>query len=372
MRNCVCRSAERPAIRVIALEKISSMLMGAIALTLLLAAPSPHGALNHPGYAATQGQSAFEQCAEQAVRERPDLRPAVAIDFLCNADDADLVIQAVTGRSVIATRLLLDRHDILDQWWQQYRLRRPGYVSPSSASTSGTQPGSGPSTLSPTPQPSRLSSACGVGARAQVGGTDGVGLAVRVQPSLSADMLSVLADGSTVETMSAPRTAEGEQWCLARYNSQGDEGWVRAQYLMAPSALARSAPTPTATAQVSRMPGAMIGSREAERDRILSDLFDPCTTIQWHLREQGINPFAARESPFHSFLFRSTYPLLLPVLHRIALDPSLAQSASQIAALIRYQIDGSLSGEPVLYTYHGGLQALSDIEDTIQRGAAAY
>src|SRR4051812_12791532 len=72
-----------------------------------------------------------------------------------------------------------------------------------------------------------------VGTTAKVAGTDGVGLAVRVQASVGSDMLAVLPDGSSVEVLTAPQTAEGELWYQVRYGPQGTAGWAHGEFLVA-------------------------------------------------------------------------------------------------------------------------------------------
>jgi hypothetical protein len=236
---------------------------------------------------------------------------------------------------------------------------------------------------------STLDAGLPVGTTARVAGTDAVGLAARLQPSTTAAMLAVLPDGNMVEIMDGPRTAEGERWYLVRYGSQGDTGWVHGEFLTPNSTLARSGPTATVTSQSIRpaasgptlavpatapsarpaQPSVSLG--QAQRDQSGSNLFDPCATVRASLEvykfEHGENP-AALGIISRPLLRDYPWPLLVPVLHRIALNPSLAGSPSDIAALVTAQVDAAMSNDRVFYSYQGGLQALNDIEGTIQSG----
>jgi hypothetical protein len=146
------------------------------------------------------------------------------------------------------------------------------------------------------------------GAPAQVAGTDGIGLGVRTSPSVGADMVGVLADGATVEILTAPRTAEGERWYMVRSGPQEYTGWVRGQYLTAIPAISRPTTSATATPQAPRSSASTIGAQAPRLAVIPRDVLDPCGAVQEYLHGRGVDVLLARQNPFTSHLFQNAYP----------------------------------------------------------------
>ena len=87
--------------------------------------------------------------------------------------------------------------------------------SPGAPASSATQPG----TSVPSPSPSPSASAGYV-----IVATDGAGANVRTAPSTSASVITTLAEGTPVEVLGDPITAEGRAWRQIR--AGGRDGWV--------------------------------------------------------------------------------------------------------------------------------------------------
>jgi peptidoglycan/xylan/chitin deacetylase (PgdA/CDA1 family)/uncharacterized protein YraI len=62
-----------------------------------------------------------------------------------------------------------------------------------------------------------------------VAGTDGAGANLRAQPSTNADILAVLEEGTSVQLLEGPISAEGLWWRKVR--AEGKEGWTVASYI---------------------------------------------------------------------------------------------------------------------------------------------
>jgi hypothetical protein len=117
---------------------------------------------------------------------------------------------------------------------------------------------------SPDPQ---SSSELATGSAAEVGGTEGEGLRVRAEPALSGGVRVVLTDGTRVQVLEGPVSADGFRWYRVGYGADGATGWVAGQYLAAartpagasgalaalPTAIPASAP-PTAPGAVTVPP----------------------------------------------------------------------------------------------------------------------
>ncbi len=71
-----------------------------------------------------------------------------------------------------------------------------------------------------------------VGGNAVVSGTDGDGLVLRSSPGLTQTAQSTLAEGTRVQVLEGPLSADGHQWY--RVSSAVGTGWASARYLVAP------------------------------------------------------------------------------------------------------------------------------------------
>ena len=88
----------------------------------------------------------------------------------------------------------------------------------------------------------------GPGASAQVANTDGAGVRVRAAPSLSAPVRTALPEGTPVQVVDGPVSADGYDWY--RIETEEGSGWVAGQFLLVTSParapVARAAPPPPA------------------------------------------------------------------------------------------------------------------------------
>jgi SH3-like domain-containing protein len=62
-----------------------------------------------------------------------------------------------------------------------------------------------------------------------VAGTDGAGANLRARPSTKAEIVAELAEGTPVELLEGPISAEGMLWRNVR--AEGTEGWIVASYV---------------------------------------------------------------------------------------------------------------------------------------------
>jgi beta propeller repeat protein len=65
----------------------------------------------------------------------------------------------------------------------------------------------------------------------RVVGTDGSGVNLRAAPSLTADQVKLLADGTLLTAIGQPQQAEDRTWYPVR-DADGDSGWVAAEYVL--------------------------------------------------------------------------------------------------------------------------------------------
>jgi hypothetical protein len=62
-----------------------------------------------------------------------------------------------------------------------------------------------------------------------VAGTDGAGANLRSLPSTEADVVAVLEEGTPVQPLEGPISADGEWWRMI--NANGIQGWIVASYV---------------------------------------------------------------------------------------------------------------------------------------------
>lgn len=87
-------------------------------------------------------------------------------------------------------------------------------------------------TEAPTIAPADDSGGLAKGSSAVVTGTAGRGLRVRTGAGLSEPAVKVLPEGTTVQILDGPRSADGYDWYQVR-DAAGVEGWVAADWLVA-------------------------------------------------------------------------------------------------------------------------------------------
>lgn len=80
-----------------------------------------------------------------------------------------------------------------------------------------------------TPAPGGL----GVGVTAEVSGTEGRGLRLRLEPSTDQAVIKVVPDGTRLQILAGPTTAGGYTWYRVR-DAAGAEGWVADEWLVVP------------------------------------------------------------------------------------------------------------------------------------------
>lgn len=90
-------------------------------------------------------------------------------------------------------------------------------------------------TDTPTPQPTvpaeEQPSPIGVGVRVVIFGTGGNGLNFRREPSITAERIRGLPDGTTYEVVGGPQENEGFVWWQLRDPSDGTIGWGVQNYM---------------------------------------------------------------------------------------------------------------------------------------------
>jgi hypothetical protein len=114
----------------------------------------------------------------------------------------------------------------------------PRQARPLNARGATPSSGSGASTA-------QMSTSTG-GAKVRVANTDGTGVRLRAQPSLSAPIAARLADGTVLEVVGEDKQAEGMAWKNVRGGPGNSTGWVSAKYL-APATGNAGATTTTST-----------------------------------------------------------------------------------------------------------------------------
>jgi hypothetical protein len=202
------------------------------------------------------------------------------------------------------------------------------------------------------------------GTTAQVQGTDGAGVRVRATPITSATVRTVLLDGTQVQVLNRQLSGDGAVWYRIRYDEQDSTGWVVGQFLAA----AEQRAAPATQAQPVIQPTLPIGTTW---DDAFALLLDPCRSLQVALLHSSINPTIERMNPFWSTMTRTAWPLLLPVLHQIAVRPALDHDPRTVRRLINEQVSRARANESVLFTHLEADQAMQDIEDAAARGLTA-
>ena len=119
-----------------------------------------------------------------------------------------------------------------------------------SGSGSGSSSGSG----------STGSSSTGSGGpRVKVANTGGVGVRLRVEPSLRAQIAARLAEGTILEVVGEDRTADGYTWKNVRAPGDG-RGWVAANYVVAVAGTGTTQPASSTQTTPSSTPSTSTGS----------------------------------------------------------------------------------------------------------------
>src|SRR5689334_4993815 len=77
----------------------------------------------------------------------------------------------------------------------------------------------------PTPPAAASSTGLASGTTAVVNGTEGSGLRVRADHSVTAPQVAVLADGVRVTILEGPASSGDYDWYRVRYDDQGATGW---------------------------------------------------------------------------------------------------------------------------------------------------
>jgi hypothetical protein len=158
------------------------------------------------------------------------------------------------------------------------------------------------------------------GGRAQVAGTEGQGLRVRVEPSTNAAVRAVLDEGTEVEVLEGPVAADGYRWYRVRQEAQGITGWVAGQFL-------------------ALLPGSSAGGIAAEPDTAATS--------------SAVPPPAAPAAPPPAALALPAPGGVPTVTLPAALAPGEAAAGASAAG------SGDIAPEPGRYVRLGGYQAAS-------------
>lgn len=234
--------------------------------------------------------------------------------------------------------------------------------------------------------------AFGPGDKVVVSGTQGNGLRLRAEPSLTSEPTNLLADGTSMMIMEGPLQADGYHWYRVRFTvvtafgPQLDMGWVAGTYLEAqsestgpirsttpPTAISPSSPQPPTPQSVGRtatvvVPQVQQPDHRRQVQALYENLLDPCPAVRRALFSMGIDPLVARSDPRFEYMMQNTDALMAPIWSQLAADPN---QYGNVQDLIQGQVQRALAGSGAYYSAGEGQRARAQIESVAEQGAQA-